>query len=98
MLSPMCNSHVESRSETLRRAQGQTVGSSAISGFRSRIKRSRLADANERKDCIIWADLAAVLIRRACRIYIEKDLGLDLYNAVYAINSNTKDLCVSIFP
>jgi transposase len=67
-------------------------------GFRSLIKKSTLADANERRDWRIWADLAAVLIRRARRIYIEEDLGLDLKNAVYALDSSTIDLCMSLFP
>ncbi|MGA0100457.1 MAG: IS4 family transposase [Burkholderiaceae bacterium] len=67
-------------------------------GFRSLIKKSTLADANERRDWRIWADLAAVLIRRARRIYIEDDLGLDLKNTVYALDSSTIDLCMSLFP
>ena len=67
-------------------------------GFRSLIKKSTLADANERRDWRIWADLAAVLIRRARRIYIEEDLGLDLKNTVYALDSSTIDLCMSLFP
>ena len=66
-------------------------------GFRSLIKKSTLADANERRDWRIWADLAAVLIRRARRIYIEEDLGLDLKNTVYALDSSTIDLCMSLF-
>ena len=67
-------------------------------GFRSLIKKSTLADANERRDWRIWADLAAVLIRRARRIYSQDDLGLDLKNTVYALASSTIDLCMSIFP
>ena len=67
-------------------------------GFRSLIKKSTLADANERRDWRIWADLAVVLIRRARKIYIEEDLGLDLKNTVYALDSSTIDLCMSIFP
>jgi hypothetical protein len=67
-------------------------------GFRSLIKKSTLADANERRDWRIWADLAAVLIRRARKIYIEDDLGLDLKNTVYALDSSTIDLCMSLFP
>jgi len=67
-------------------------------GFRSLIKKSTLADANERRDWRIWADLAAVLIRRARRIYSQEDLGLDLKNTVYALDSSTIDLCMSLFP
>ncbi|NDA00085.1 MAG: IS4 family transposase, partial [Betaproteobacteria bacterium] len=67
-------------------------------GFRSLIKKSTLADANERRNWRIWADLATVLIRRARKIYIEDDLGLDLKNTVYALDSSTIDLCMSLFP
>ena len=67
-------------------------------GFRSLVKKSTLADANERRDWRIWADLAAVLIRRARKIYIEEGLGLDLKNTVYALDSSTIDLCMSLFP
>jgi len=67
-------------------------------GFRSLIKKSTLAEANERRDWRIWADLAAVLIRRARRIYSQEDLGLDLKNTVYALDSSTIDLCMSLFP
>jgi hypothetical protein len=67
-------------------------------GFRSLIKKSTLADANKRRDWRIWADLAAVLIRRARRIYSQEDLGLDLKNTVYALDSSTIDLCMSLFP
>lgn len=67
-------------------------------GFRSLVKKSTLADANERRDWRIWADLAAVLIRRARRIYSQEDLGLDLKNTVYALDSSTIDLCMSLFP
>jgi hypothetical protein len=55
-------------------------------GFRSLVKKSTLAD------------LAAVFIRRARKIYIEEDLGLDLKNTVYALDSGTIDLCMSLFP
>jgi hypothetical protein len=67
-------------------------------GFRSPIKKSTLAEANERREWRIWADLAAVLIRRARKIYIEEDLGLDLKTTVYALDSSTIDLCMSLFP
>ncbi|NCV55903.1 MAG: IS4 family transposase [Betaproteobacteria bacterium] len=67
-------------------------------GFRSLIKKSTLADANERRNWRIWADLATVLIRRARKIYIEDDLGLDLKSTVYALDSSTIDLCMSLFP
>jgi hypothetical protein len=67
-------------------------------GFRSAVKRATLADANERRDWRIWADLAAVLIRRARKIYASEDLGVELSNTVYALDSSTIDLCMSLFP
>ena len=46
-------------------------------GFRSAVKRSTLADANESRDWRIWSDLAAVLIRRARKLYVNDSLGVD---------------------
>jgi len=66
-------------------------------GFRSAIKRSTLADANESRDWRIWADLAAVLIRRARKLYASDSLGVELDNTVYALDSSTVDLCLSLF-
>ena len=66
-------------------------------GFRSPVKRSTLADANESRDWRIWADLAAVLIRRARKLYADQALAVDLDNAVYALDSSTIDLCLSLF-
>ena len=59
-------------------------------GFRSAVKRSTLADANESRDWRIWCDLAAVLIRRARKLYAnESPLGVELDNTVYALDSST---------
>jgi len=66
-------------------------------GFRSAVKRSTLADANELRDWRIWSDLAAVLIRRARKLYANDALGVDLDNTVYALDSSTIDLCLSLF-
>jgi transposase len=66
-------------------------------GFRSAVKRSTLADANESRDWRIWSDLAAVLIRRARKLYASESLGVDLDNTVYALDSSTIDLCLSLF-
>jgi hypothetical protein len=66
-------------------------------GLRHEIRRSTLADANESRDWHIWSDLAALLIRRARKLYSECDLGLDLSNTVYALDSTTIDLCLSLF-
>ena len=52
-----------------------------------------MADANESRDWRIWADMAAVLIRRARKLYVNDDIGLDLANTVYALDST-----VSLFP
>jgi hypothetical protein len=66
-------------------------------GFRHSIHRSTLADANESRNWRIWADLAAVLIRRARKLYLDEDLGLELKNTVYALDATTIDLCLSLF-
>ena len=66
-------------------------------GFRSPVKRSTLADANESRDWRIWSDLAAVLVRRARKLYASESLGVDLDNTVYALDSSTIDLCLSLF-
>jgi hypothetical protein len=67
-------------------------------GFRTLVRRSTLADANEGRDWRIWADLAAVLIRRARKLYCNDSFGVDLANTVYALDATTIDLCLSLFP
>jgi len=67
-------------------------------GIRSRVSRSTLAEANEQRDWRIYADIAQVLIQRAKGIYADEDLGLDLDATVYALDSTTIDLCLSLFP
>jgi hypothetical protein len=67
-------------------------------GFRSPVKRSTLADANERRDWRIWADLAALLIKRARRLYCNDSFGVELDSTVYALDATTIDLCLSLFP
>ena len=67
-------------------------------GFRSPVKRSTLADANESWDWRIWSDLAAVLIRRARKLYAgDSVLGVDLDTTIHALDSSTIDLCLSLF-
>ena len=66
-------------------------------GFRSAVKRSTLADADESRDWRIWSDLAAVLIRRARNLYASDSLGVEWDNTVYALDSSTVDLCLSLF-
>jgi len=67
-------------------------------GFRSRIARTTLARANENRDWRIYADLAQVLIRIARPLYANEDIGLDLDQTVYALDSTTISLCLSLFP
>ena len=66
-------------------------------GFSSPVKRSTLADANESRNWRIWSDLAALLIRRARKLYASESLGVELDNTVYALDSSTIDLCLSLF-
>jgi hypothetical protein len=67
-------------------------------GLRSVVRRSTLADANETRDWRIYAGLAHRLIAQARKLYVDDDLGLDLKNTVYALDSTTIDLCLSVFP
>ena len=67
-------------------------------GFREPIRRSTLADANESRDWRIHADFAQRLIGQARTLYAGEDLGLELSNTVYALDSTTIDLCLSVFP
>ena len=67
-------------------------------GIRSQIRRSTLADANESRNWRIHADFAQRLIAQARALYVSEDLGLDLSNTVYALDSTTIDLCLSVFP
>ena len=76
---------------------GANVSKLYAMGLRHAVHRSTLADANETRDWRIWSDFAAVLIRRARKLYCDDDLGLDLTNTVYALDSTTIDLCLSLF-
>ena len=67
-------------------------------GFRGKVSRSTLADANEAHDWRIYADFAQVLIHIARPMYAKDSLGFDLDNTVYALDSTTIDLCLSVFP
>ena len=67
-------------------------------GFREPVRRSTLADANEGRDWRIHAELAQRLIAQARKLYAGEDLGLDLANTVYALDSTTIDLCLAVFP
>ena len=67
-------------------------------GFRGTISRSTLADANRVHDWRIYADFAQVLIGRARRLYAAEPFGVTLDQTVYALDSTTIDLCLSLFP
>jgi hypothetical protein len=72
-------------------------------GFRTRtVARSTLADANERRDWRLYADLAQRLVVEARRLYVDEPIGLEQLDAsertVYALDATTVDLCLSLFP
>ena len=67
-------------------------------GFRGKVTRSTLADANESHDWRIFADFAQILISMARPLYACDPLGVDLNNSLYALDSTTIDLCLSLFP
>jgi hypothetical protein len=67
-------------------------------GIRSRISRSTLAEANENRDWRIYGDFAQILIHIARGLYVEEDFGIELDQTVYALDSTTIDLCLSLFP
>lgn len=67
-------------------------------GFRSSVAHSTLAEANRTRDWRIYADLAQILIGRARKLYAQEPLGIELDQTVYALDSTTIDLCLSLFP
>ena len=67
-------------------------------GFRGRIARSTMADANRQRDWRIYADFAQTLIQRARKLYLNEPFGIDLKGTAYALDSTTIDLCLSLFP
>jgi hypothetical protein len=81
--------------ETCLRAMGPKL---YHAGFRGRIARSTLADANEHRDWHIYADFAHVLIAVAKRLYANDGFAVDLDAAAYAFDSTTIDLCLALFP
>ncbi len=81
--------------ETCLRAMGSKL---YHAGLRSWVSRSTLADANEQRDWRIWADLAAVLIERARKLYASDAMSVELEQTVYAFDSTTINLCLSLFP
>ena len=67
-------------------------------GIRGAVSRSTLADANEQRDWRIYADFAQRLIHTARRLYVDDALALELDETVYALDSSTIDLCLTLFP
>ena len=67
-------------------------------GFRSKVPRSTLADANERRDWRIYADFAQILIGIARPLHAHDPIGVDLDQSLYALDSTTIELCLSVFP
>jgi len=77
----------------------QSIGSKLYHmGFRSKVARSTLADANEARDWRIYADFAQVLIAIARPLYASDPIDVDLNQSLYALDSTTIDLCLSLFP
>ena len=67
-------------------------------GFRGKVSRNNLANANEKRDWRIYHDFAQVLIKKARRLYANEDFGITLENTVYALDATVIDLCLSLFP
>ena len=67
-------------------------------GIRGKVSRSTLAYANENRDWRIYCDFAQILIHEARQLYVNEDFGLELEQTVYALDSSTIDLCLSVFP
>lgn len=67
-------------------------------GLRGNVSRSALADANEWRDWRIYAEFAQALIRIARRLYARETLAVNLHETIYALDSTTIDLCLSLFP
>jgi hypothetical protein len=67
-------------------------------GIRSAVARNTLANANAVRDWRIYADFAQSLIGIARPLYAQESFGVDLQETVYALDSTTIDLCLSVFP
>jgi hypothetical protein len=68
------------------------------SGFRSLVRKSTLADANEMRDWRIFAEFAQALIQQARALYMDSELGLQLDTVLYALDSTVIDLSLALFP
>lgn len=67
-------------------------------GIKSKVSKSTLADANEKRDWRIYADFAQILITQARELYRQEEFEKELDETVYALDSTTIDLCLSLFP
>jgi hypothetical protein len=67
-------------------------------GIRGQVSRNTLAHANQVRDWRIYADFAQVLIATARQLYVDEPFGVELEQAIYALDSTTVDLCLSLFP
>jgi hypothetical protein len=67
-------------------------------GIRGHVARSTLAYANENRDWRVYCDFAQALIVTARKLYVHDDFGVDLDNTVYALDTTTIDLSLSVFP
>jgi len=67
-------------------------------GFREPVSKSTLADANQQRDWRLWEDLAKGLMRKARTLYAGEDLGVELENTIYALDSTTIELSLTLFP
>ncbi len=69
------------------------------SGIKSRISRSTLAEANEKRNWKIYADFAKILIKQSCKMYKnDATISSELQTVIYALDSTTIELCLSVFP
>ena len=67
-------------------------------GFRGKMSRNNLANANEKRDWLIYHDFAQMLIKKARHLYADEDFGVTLKNTVYALDATVIDLCLTLFP
>jgi transposase len=67
-------------------------------GIQGKVSRSTLADANENRDWRIYADFAQIMIHAARKLYRDEQFSTELDETIYALDSSTIDLCLSVFP
>jgi hypothetical protein len=67
-------------------------------GIRGKVSRNTLAHANQTRDWLIYADFAQILIATARKLYAADSFGIELAQAVYALDSTIIDLCLALFP